>query len=139
MVNLLPIAHYIVDRLQEPSTAHRSIAAIGGFIAALSLTGPEKWVAMVMSVSALVGILLPDSPSQPTGFTDASPAQPITNPPVSQPPVAPTPAPSRPVHPDAGVRVEPVLPADGVRDPVPTRPVVAEPGVQREPGPGFNG
>ena len=138
-MNILPIVRYITARLQEPSIVHRSVAAIGGFSAAFSLTGPEKWVAMIMSASALIGILLPDSPSQPTGFTDASPAQPITNPPVSQPPVAPTPAPSRPVHPDAGVRVEPVLPADGVRDPVPTRPVVAESSVQREPGPGFNG
>lgn len=60
-MNWLSIVRYIVSRTREPSTVHRAVAAIGGLAAAFSLSGPEKWVALIVGGSALIGILLPDS------------------------------------------------------------------------------
>lgn len=67
------IIRYIIARTKEPSIVHRGVAAIGGFIAALSLSGPEKWVALIVSSSAIIGILMPDTVEPKLqGYNDAS-------------------------------------------------------------------
>ena len=88
-MNWLMILRYIVARTREPSIVHRGVAAAGGLVASFSLSGPEKWVALIVSGSALIGILLPDSvPAPSTGFNDAS-LQPVPPPaaPNALPPV----------------------------------------------------
>ena len=76
-MNWLPIARYILARTREPSIVHRSVAAIGGIVAALSLSGPEKWIALVVSASALIGILMPDTERPSAGFGDRESSEPL--------------------------------------------------------------
>lgn len=132
-MNWLAVGRYVVARTREPSTVHRAVAAIGGFIAAFSLDGSEKWVALVVSASALIGILLPDSETFPTGFGDKE-SGPVTeekpdavaDSPSGLPPVELVGRPAVPladqagaVAGDAGPGADVVQPVDFVRQPVP--------------------
>jgi len=121
-MNWVSVGRYVVARTREPSTAHRAVAAVGGLWAALSLSGPEKWVAIVVSASALLGILLPDTES---GFGDReSNVHPPQLPPIelvgraAAAPLADQ-ASAGAGHVGAGVDV--VQPVDFVRPPMPTR------------------
>ena len=74
-MNWISIAQYILARTKEPSIVHRGVQAVGGLIAAWALTGPERWIGVILSVSALLGILMPDAATQNSGWNDASPMQ----------------------------------------------------------------
>lgn len=117
----VPIIRYIIARTKEPSIVHRGVAAIGSFIAALSLSGPEKWVALIVSGSAIIGILIPDTVEPKSqGYNDAS--QDMGEAPTTQPERAGTDvAPQNPVlrWPGAGAECSHSA-ADGVRQPVPS-------------------
>lgn len=67
------ILRYLKDRLQEPGTVHRGVMAVGGIIGAFELNGPERWIATLIGVGNLLGILIPDAPahSEPAGWNDA--------------------------------------------------------------------
>lgn len=69
-MNWVAVGRYILARTSEPSIVHRGFAAVTGCIAALSLSGPSKWVAIIVSASSLIGILMPDAVH--SGYNDAS-------------------------------------------------------------------
>ena len=118
-MNWVAVGRYIVARTREPSTVHRAMAAVGGLWAALSLSGPEQWVAIVVSASALLGILLPDTES---GFGDReSNVHPPQLPPielVGRPAADPLADQGRAGAGHAGPGADVVQPVDFVRQPV---------------------
>ena len=60
-MNWLAVAQYLLARTREPTIVHRAVQAVGGLIAAWALTGPERWIGLILSTSALIGILMPDA------------------------------------------------------------------------------
>lgn len=69
-MNWVAVGRYILARTREPSIVHRGFAAVTGCIAALSLSGPSRWVAIIVSTSSLLGVLMPDAVQ--SGYNDAS-------------------------------------------------------------------
>lgn len=113
-MNWVGVIRYIIERTREPSIVHRAVAAIGGIMAASQLSGPEKWIALILGGSAIIGILMPDAvpPENPSGFQDRD-SEPLPQPVVAQK--------DRPVH-QPGADPERSNPISGkLRDPVPTQ------------------
>lgn len=121
-MNWLAVGRYILARTREPSTVHRAVAAIGGLMASFSLSGPEKWVAMVVSASALIGILMPDTERPTAGFGDRESSEPL-------PPIELVAKPT--LVRDVDCSVQPVPDSDLVR----RQPMPAEHRVEENPYP----
>lgn len=73
----LTTLRYLKARLQEPTSIHRGVMAVGGIVGAFELTGPERWISGLIAIGNLLGVLVPDDPKPPVGFNEASPLPPI--------------------------------------------------------------
>lgn len=127
-MNWRSVAQYLLARTREPSIVHRGVQAVGGIIAAWALAGPERWIGLILSASALVGILMPDAVE--TAHATPPPALP------------PIDVPARPDAVVADADMGAVRTADRLRQPVPAgdRPVSypsADPNAYPRFGSGF--
>lgn len=68
------VVQYVLRRTREPTTVHRAVQTVLGISAGWALTGPERYVALIVGISGLIGILMPDrldTPPPPDPFTSS--------------------------------------------------------------------